>query len=163
MLWPKSAAVKARVSVNRARVQTPADVLSETRYSLEAEKAKPCQASKYLESIAARERISNRYWSQQDPISELRMWWRAQTVRHMFHALPGETFLELGCGSGRFTRALMRATRGECPITAATFGQTGRNMLESSIPGAEFVWLNDLPGVLSGRNFNYVVGHNLLD
>jgi len=57
----------------------------------------------------------------------------------------------------------MRATRGECPITAATFGHAGRNVLESSIPGAEFVELKDFPGVLSGRNFDYVVGHNLLD
>ena len=161
MLWPKSAAVKARVRVKRARVQTPPDVLSETQYSLEAEKTEPRQASKYLESIATRERISSRYWSQQDPISELRMWWRAQTVRHMFHTLPGESFLELGCGSGRFTRALLRATRGECAITAATFGR--KDASASSIPGVEFVELTDLPGVLTGRKFDYVVGNNLLD
>jgi dolichol-phosphate mannosyltransferase len=161
MLWPKSAVVKARVRVERARIQTPADVLSETQYSLQAEKAKPRKASKYLESIAAREFVSNRYWSQQDPISESRMWWRAQTVRHMFHALPGETFLELGCGSGRFTRALLRATRGECAITAATFGRKDKSA--SSISGVEFVELTDLPGVLTGRKFDYVVGNNLLD
>ncbi len=146
-----------------ATVQTRVDVLSETRCNLRGEMATSGRPSKYIEAIASRERVSDHYWSQQDPISELRMWWRAQTVRHMFHALPGETFLELGCGSGRFTRALMRATRGECPITAATFGHAGRNVLESSIPGVEFVGLNDLPGVLSGRSFDYVVGHNLLD
>ena len=161
MLWPKSAAVKARVRVKRGRVQTAPDVLSATQYSLQAEKTEPRLASKYLESIAARERISNRYWSQQDPISELRMWWRAQTVRHMFHALPGENFLELACGSGRFTRALLRATRGECAMTAATFGC--KDASASSIPGVEFVELTDLPGVLTGRKFDYVVGNNLLD
>src|ERR1051325_8219609 len=120
MLWPRSA-VKAHARVERPRLQTPRDVLSQNQGSLQAVKGKARQASKYLESIAARERVSNRYWSQQDPISESRMWWRAQTVRHMFHALPGESFLELGCGSGNFTRALLRATRGECAITAATF------------------------------------------
>jgi ubiquinone/menaquinone biosynthesis C-methylase UbiE len=75
-----------------------------------------------LEAIAARERVSDRYWSHQDPINEQRLGWRAQTVRHLFHLLPGETILELGCGSGRLTRALVHATRDECPITAATFG-----------------------------------------
>src|SRR5262245_35220730 len=128
-------------------LQTRVDVLSETRCDLHDEKAGSRPLSRYLENIASRERVSDRYWSQQDPIRELRMWWRAQTVRHMFHALPGETFLELGCGSGWFTRALMRATRGECPITAATFGHTDANVLASSIPGVEFVRLNDLPGV----------------
>src|SRR5690349_2077788 len=132
MLWPRSAAVKPRVRVDRARVQTPPDVSTGTQGALKAPKAKAHRASKYLESIAARERVSNRYWSQQDPISELRMWWRAQTVRHMFHALPGESFLELGCGSGRFTRALLRATRGECAITAATFGRKDRSASSTS-------------------------------
>src|SRR5215475_5224724 len=74
-----------------------------------------------VEAIALRERATDNYWSKRDPINEDRIWWRAQTVRHMFHLLPGETILELGCGSGRFTRALSRVTRGECPITAATF------------------------------------------
>src|SRR6516225_8010896 len=116
-------------------MQTGLDVLSETRCNLQGEIATSSEPSKYVESIASRERVSDRYWSQQDPICELRMWWRAQTVRHMFHALPGETFLELGCGSGRFTRALARATRGECPITAATFGHVDKDVLESPIRG----------------------------
>src|SRR5690242_11145155 len=76
-----------------------------------------------LEASAARERVSDRYWSHLDPIKELRLWWRAQTVRHMFHVLPGETILVLAAGSGQLTQALVRATRQECPITAATFGE----------------------------------------
>ena len=62
-----------------------------------------------LDALAARERVADRYWSCQDPINELRTWWRAQTVRHMFHLLPGESILELGCGSGHLTRALLEA------------------------------------------------------
>jgi hypothetical protein len=54
-----------------------------------------------FDALAARERVSGRYWSWRDPINELRTRWRAQTVRHLFHVLPGECFLELGCGSGQ--------------------------------------------------------------
>lgn len=118
----------------------------------------------WIEAIAGRERVSDRYWSRRDPINELRNWWRAQTVRHLFHLLPGESILELGCGSGFLTRALMRATRGECPITGATFcpaPDDGR--LQALASDVEVVRLTDLPGELSGRSFDYVVASNLLD
>src|SRR6267143_6195526 len=74
-----------------------------------------------LNAIAMREHVTDHYWASQDPLNELRIGWRAQTVRHMFHLLPGESVLELGCGSGKLTRALVHVTRGECPITAASF------------------------------------------
>jgi phospholipid N-methyltransferase len=47
--------------------------------------------------------------------------WRAQTFRHAVHLFPGQTILELGCGEGLFTSALLRVCRGENPITAVTF------------------------------------------
>src|SRR5262245_26997795 len=74
-----------------------------------------------LAAIAVREKTSDRYWTRPDPICSLRLGWRAQPVRHMFHLLPHETILELGCGSGQFTRALLASSRNECPVTAATF------------------------------------------
>jgi ubiquinone/menaquinone biosynthesis C-methylase UbiE len=117
-----------------------------------------------LAAIAARERVSDRYWSHRDPINELRTWWRAQTVRHLFHLLPGESILELGCGSGTLTRALVRATRGECPITAATFSLSAVHpSLRALEPGVEVVRLTELPGELAGRTFDYVVASNVLD
>src|SRR5215472_4902691 len=49
--------------------------------------------------------------------------WRALTVRHCFHILPGESLLELGAGSGIWTEHLASVLRGENPITAAIFNQ----------------------------------------
>ena len=117
-----------------------------------------------FDQIATREKCSDRYWTHNDPISELRCWWRAQTARHTFHILPGETILELACGSGTLTRQLLRATRGECPITAATFGSAAPPAFEDpNNPSVTVVRLTDLPGELAGRTFDYVIATNILD
>ena len=117
-----------------------------------------------LDAIAMRERVTDHYWARRDPINELRIGWRAQTVRHMFHLLPGESVLELGCGSGKLTRALVQVTRGECPITAATFCfSPDDDALKSLRPGVEVIGLSDFPGELSDRTFDYVIANNLLD
>lgn len=120
-------------------------------------------ASPALRAVAQREKTQDRYWAR-DPINESRMWWRAQTARHLFHVLPGETILELGCGSGRLTRALLGVTRGECPITAATFcpGEHEK-ALQALGPQVETMALTDFPGPLGGRTFDYVVASSLLE
>jgi len=117
-----------------------------------------------LDTVAARERASIHYWTSRDPLNDLRTAWRATTVRHMFHLLPGETLLELGAGSGNLTGALVKATRGECPITAATFVDSpDPRLAEAGGAAVEVVALDDLPGALAGRRFDYVVATNLLD
>jgi dolichol-phosphate mannosyltransferase len=117
-----------------------------------------------FEAIAARELVSDRYWSSTDTIHKERLFWRASTVRHMFHLLPGETILELGCGSGGMTRPLVTITRGECAITAATFSpSTDLDKLRADCPGVETVRLSGFPGDLAGRQFDYVIATNLLD
>ena len=117
-----------------------------------------------MKSIADRERASDRYWTQKDKLVESRVWWRACTARHLLHLLPGETILELGCGSGMLTRALEGVSRTECPITAATF-DPGNDLswLGDVLPTSEGVRLGAFPGELEGRQFDYVIAGNLLD
>jgi SAM-dependent methyltransferase len=79
-------------------------------------------------------------------------------VRHAFHALPGETVLELGAGSGLWTAHLTRALRGECPITAVVFDEELAQQLEAralpNVTVAHVGRLEDLPE----ETFDYVVG-----
>src|SRR5579871_3201069 len=133
-----------------------------TQPSVEKAPPKPNAPARFLEAIATREQVSERYWSRSDPINRLRVWWRAQTVRHLFHVLPGESFLELGCGTGRLTEALAETTRGECPITAVSFAfPPDQNRAAGS--AVEVLRLDDFPGPLAGRTFDYIVASNLLD
>src|SRR6266480_7029199 len=120
------------------------------------------QDASFYSTLAVRERYRDEYWRKRDPIAEDRVLWRAQTFRHTVHLLPGQTILELGCGEGLFTRALLRVSRGENPITAVTFQQPPPVSL---VIGAqvEFLEVCELPGALVGRRFDYVVAMDLFD
>ena len=120
--------------------------------------------SSAMRSIAERERVSDRYWTHHDKLNEMRIWWRACTARHMLHLLPGETILELGCGSGTLTRALEGMTRGECPITAVTF-DPGNDLAWSRDANlaVEAVRVGEFPGELEERQFDYAIASNVLD
>jgi len=117
-----------------------------------------------LRSIIDRERVSDRYWTYKDRLNEMRIWWRGCTVRHLLHVLPGETILELGCGSGTLTGALEGVSRGESPITAATFVPENTSPRFAATSAAvKWVRLCGFPGELEGQQFDYVVATNLLD
>jgi dolichol-phosphate mannosyltransferase len=113
-------------------------------------------------ALAVRERYRDDYWQTYDPIAEDRLLWRAQTFRHIVHLLPGQTILELGSGDGLFTHMLLRVSRGENRITTVTFQEVAR---VPSDMGAEVELLatSDFPSSLAGRQFDYVVGMDLLD
>jgi dolichol-phosphate mannosyltransferase len=113
-------------------------------------------------ALAARERYRDEYWRKHDPIAEDRLLWRAQAFRHTVHLLPGQTILELGCGEGLFTHALLRVSRGENPITAVTFQK--RAQVSSDVGGeVELLATSDLLSSLAGRRFDYVVAMDLVD
>src|SRR5437867_2489761 len=67
------------------------------------------------------ERSREAYWLRYPNTSPIKLRWRAVTVRHSFHVLPGESIVELGAGSGLWTEHLTNVLRGENSITAAVF------------------------------------------
>ena len=101
------------------------------------------------------------YWRRYPKTSPLKLRWRALTVRHSFHVLPGESILELGAGSGLWTEHLSAVLRGQNPITAAVFGD---EFVEShrSVPNAKFVKISDLAKDLPEATFDYAVGTAIL-
>ena len=111
--------------------------------------------------MAIRERYRDEYWRKHDPIIGDRLLWRAQTFRHTVHLLPGQTILELGCGQLQLTRALLRVSRGENPITAVTFQSSAPDFGPDS--KIEVLQLSGLPGLLEGRHFDCIVAMDLLD
>jgi SAM-dependent methyltransferase len=122
----------------------------------------PEVCSSLVSTLTSRERYRDDYWGKHDPVVDDRLLWRAQTFRHTVHLLPGQTILELGCGEGRLTRALVRVSRGENPITAVTFQSSAPDSdgVDSKV---ESLHLSDLPGPLKGRQFDCIVAMDLLD
>lgn len=120
------------------------------------------QHAQTIETLGIREQYRDQYWHSRDPIYPDRLLWRAQTFRHLVHLLPNQTILELGVGQGLFTRPLFRVSRGENPITAATFNP--RQLRPEALPSSvEFLNLLTLPDSLAGRQFDYIIAMDLLD
>lgn len=113
-------------------------------------------------TLAAREQYREWYLQHRDPLADDRMCWRAQTFRHMVHLLPGQSILELGCGSGRFTRQLARVSRGENPITAVSFLPEQERPADLP-PCVTFLSASSLPAPVNGQRFDFVVGLDVLD
>ncbi len=105
------------------------------------------------------ERTREAYWRRHPSTAPLKLHWRAVTVRHCFHVLPGESVLELGAGSGLWSRHLAEALRGESPVTAVTFDEAFAGQADG--PGVASVLVGDLDE-LPAASFDYVVGTAIL-
>jgi len=124
--------------------------------------ALPLLRDKLCDTLALREAYRDAYRKTRDPIADERLLWRAQSVRHLVHLTPGQTILEIGSGDMRFTRRLAEVSRGENPITAATFASAGSSAPMPPGP-IEAVSLDAFPGSLEGRSFDCIVGLDMLD
>jgi SAM-dependent methyltransferase len=120
------------------------------------------QEESFTRTLAVRERYRDQYWDERDPIVDERLLWRAQSFRHQVHLLPTQTILELGSGQGRFTRRLLKVSRGENPITCVTF-DCDRPSLDSLLPAVECLLASSFPGALAGRRFDFIIAMDLLD
>lgn len=114
------------------------------------------------ENLSELERTREQYWRSYPGTSPIKLRWRALTVRHCFHVLPGESVLEIGAGTGLWTEHLTSVLRGQNPITAAIFNpdfashprwQSLANVQPSLLRS-----LDDLPGA----SFDYIVGTAIL-
>lgn len=122
------------------------------------------QKDKLVDKLLEFEKQRSIYWESQDPFTDLRLNWRASMMRHLFHILPGQKILEIGSGDGKFTGALVAATRGECKITAVEFSPeySVENKKRLSENRVNIVCLESFPGKLKGEKFDYVVINHLL-
>lgn len=116
-----------------------------------------------IDNLVEMERWREAYWLRHPSAAPLKLHWRATTVRHSFHVLPGESILELGAGSGLWTEQLASVLRHESPITAAVFNDDLAEQIERRhIPNTEVIRLGDLGVDLPPDGFDYVVGLSIL-
>lgn len=113
-------------------------------------------------NLRAMERTRETYWRSYPQSSPYKLRWRALTVRHSFHVLPGESILEIGAGGGLWSRELSAVFGNENEITAAIFN---RDLAESkdwqaapTVRRRVIGSLDDLPE----ESFDYVVGTAIL-
>jgi len=115
------------------------------------------------QNLREMERGREAYWLRYPATSPVKLRWRALAVRHSFHVLPGESILDLGAGSGLWTRHLAAVLRGEALITAAVFN---RDLWETAarepLPNTSFVHVTDIGRDLPAESFDYVVGTAIL-
>src|SRR5215813_153367 len=114
-------------------------------------------------NLIAMEHAREAYWLKHPATSKPKLRWRAITVRHCFHVLPGEAILEIGAGSGLWTEHLAVVFRGENPITAAVFNDDlFRSASQKQRPNTKFVRVADLMADLPAESFDYVIGTAIL-
>jgi SAM-dependent methyltransferase len=114
------------------------------------------------ENLRKMEHAREAYWLRYPSTSPTKLRWRALTVRHSFHVLPGEAILEVGAGSGLWTEHLTSVLRFENPITAAIFNKEYlQNERFSRLQNVRPIHVEDLEALPPG-SFDYIVGTAIL-
>ncbi len=109
------------------------------------------------------ERTREAYWNGSPGTSPTKLRWRAVTVRHCFHVLPGERILELGAGTGLWSQHLSDVLRHENPITAVVFNEDYAQVAtQRQLPGVTVVRVEDMTRDLPAESYDYVVGTAIL-
>jgi SAM-dependent methyltransferase len=116
-----------------------------------------------VDALRLREAYREDYWLRRDPIYADRLLWRAQTFRHLVHLLPGQSILELGCGRGLFTQALVKVTGGANRITAVSFDPSASDRPPDVPASVKVRTVSSMSEDLGGETFDFVVAMDLLD
>jgi SAM-dependent methyltransferase len=115
------------------------------------------------QNLREMERAREAYWLRYPGTSPTKLRWRALTVRHCFHVLPGEAILELGAGSGLWTEHLAAVLGGENPIIAAVFNDDlAAAAARRNLPNTQVLRVADFGAELPAEHFDYVVGTAIL-
>ena len=115
------------------------------------------------QNLLQMERKRELYWLRYPSTSPTKLRWRALTVRHCFHTVPGESVLELGAGSGILTERLASVLRGENPITAAVFNEDlFHQASQKRLPNTTFILTRNLTEDYPPASFDYVIGTGIL-
>ena len=126
----------------------------------------PARQQRIAQTLARQEELRTIYWEQYDHFVERRMAWRASTMRHLFHLLPGKRILEIGAGNGSFTRALLRMTDGECPITSLVFSKAFEKPITfsdgSRADNVTIRHVEAFPGDMQDNDYDYIVAYHML-
>ena len=116
-----------------------------------------------VQNLREMELTREAYWRRYPVTSPIKLGWRAATVRHWLHVLPGESVLELGAGSCLWTEPLTSVLRGENPITAAVFNSAlAEQASAKGLGNTEIALITDFSSDLAPESFDYVVGTAIL-
>jgi dolichol-phosphate mannosyltransferase len=115
------------------------------------------------QNLVDMERSREGYWLRHPATSPVKLRWRAITVRHCFHVLPGESILELGAGSGLWTDHLAAVFRGENPLTAVVLNRDlAGKLVEKNLPNTQCALVEDIARDLPSESYDYVIGTAIL-
>lgn len=113
-----------------------------------------------IRNLAEMERGREAYWRRYPKTSPTRLRWRAQAVRHALHVTAGDSILELGAGSGLWTRQIVSVLK-DSSVTAAVFNDDLARQAELSGPEAKIARVS-APRDLPVEQFDFVVGAAIL-